>query len=211
MNLYSYFLTQQGRRIIKNAHYFAVYERFFRRFVNTPVLMFEIGTGDGGSAQMWKQYFGPLARIVTIDINDRSEFAESQVYVRTGSENDEAFLRSLVAEFGPPDIVNDDASHQMADIRVAFETLYPLMSPQGVYVVEDLATAYWPEFGGGFRSPGSFIERCKELVDELNAEHTRILAPSEFTHTTFSISFFDLMVVIEKGIANKEMLYLPER
>ena len=211
MNLYSYFLTQQGRRIIKNTHFFVVYERFFRQFVNTPVLMFEIGTGDGGSAQMWKQYFGPMARIVTIDIRDCKELEESQIYVRTGSQGDPEFLRGLVAEFGAPDIVNDDGSHLMVDVHVSFETLYPLMSPRGVYVIDDLNTAYWEEFGGGFKKPGSFIEHCKNLVDELNASWTRTLQETEFTRTTFSITFFDNMVVVERGMANKELLYLPHR
>ncbi len=49
MNLYNYFLTQTGRRIIKHAHYFGVYERHFGRFVGSPVLMFERGTGSRGS------------------------------------------------------------------------------------------------------------------------------------------------------------------
>jgi len=211
VDLYSYFLTQQGRRIIKNTHFFVVYERFFRQFVNTPVLMFEIGTGDGGSAQMWKHYFGPMARIVTIDIRDCKEFEESQIYARTGSQRDPEFLRALVAEFGTPDIANDDGSHLMADVHASFETLYPLMSPRGVYVIDDLNTAYFEEFGGGFKKPGSFIERCKNLVDELNAPWTRTLRRPSSHAPRFSISFFDSMVVVERGMVNKELLYLPHR
>jgi cephalosporin hydroxylase len=212
MNLYTYFLTQQGRPIIKNAHCFMVYERHFSRFVNRPVLMFEIGTGDGGSAQMWKGYFGPLARIVSIDIRDCQQYEESQIYIRTGSQSDSGFLRDLVAEFGPPDIVNDDGSHHMADIRASFDALYPLMASDGVYVVEDLNTAYWPELGGGFRSPGSFIEHCKDLIDELNAVHTRTIPESDFSRTTLSISFYDTIIVLEKTpYINRELLYLPAK
>jgi hypothetical protein len=210
MNLYHHFLTQQGRKIIKDTHYFVVYERYFRRFVNVPVLMFEIGTGDGGSARMWKQYFGPMARIVTIDIRDCKQFEESQIFVRTRRQSDSTFLRSLVAEFGPPDIVNDDASHLPADIRTCFDTLYPLMDTRGIYVIEDINTSYWGEFGGGLRSSASFIEHCKSLIDELNARHTRVLPESNFTRQTLSICFFDNIIVLEKTpYINRELLNLP--
>jgi hypothetical protein len=57
-------------------------------------------------------------------------------------------------------------------------------------MVEDLHTAYWPEFDGGLRAPGSFIELCKGLVDELNADHARgALPPTEFTRSTLSMHF----------------------
>jgi hypothetical protein len=85
-----------------------------------------------------------------------------------------------------------------------------LMSPRGVYVVEDINHSYLQEYGGGFRATSSFVEHCKELVDELNARYTFSLPESEFTRTTFSISFFDNIIVFEKGRSNTEMLYLPE-
>ena len=52
MDLYHYFLTQNKRNIIKNYHYFPIYERHFAQFVGHPITMFEIGTGEGGSCQM---------------------------------------------------------------------------------------------------------------------------------------------------------------
>jgi hypothetical protein len=42
-----------------------------------------------------------------------------------------------------------------------------------VYLVEDLHTAYWDEFGGGLKKEGTFIEFCKGLIDELNAYWVR--------------------------------------
>jgi hypothetical protein len=106
----------------------------------------------------------------------------------------------VVAEFGIPDIVLDDGSHRMDDINASFDALYPLVPKNGVYIVEDLHTAYWDEYGGGLRKPGSFIERSKVLVDRLNADHARdAIAPDEFTATTRSICFYDSVVVFEKG------------
>jgi cephalosporin hydroxylase len=213
MNLYSRFLNHQGRRMIKNAHYFPIYERHFAPYINRPVLMFEIGTGMGGSALMWKEYFGPLARIVTIDIADKSDLAETQIFPRRGSQSDAEFLQALVAEFGAPDIVLDDGSHHMPDVNKTFDVMFPLLTRDGVYLVEDLNSAYWPDFGGGLRSEGSFVERCKQLVDELNAHHVGAdLSPTEFTRSAFSISFYDSLIVIEKTpFRNIDLLYLPEQ
>ncbi len=206
MNIYHNFLNQKGRRIIKNVHYFIIYEKYFERYINRPVTFFEIGTGDGGSARMWKEYFGAMARIVTIDVQDRKFVEESQIFFRRGSQDDPAFLKSLVEEFGAPDIVFDDGSHHMLHINKTFDVLFPLLSSSGVYLVEDLNAAYIPAQGGGYKKPGTFIERCKDLIDEVN----RGAPQSVYGKSIFSISFFDKVVVIEKTpYVNTELLNLP--
>jgi cephalosporin hydroxylase len=172
MDRYTYFLTHTDRTIVKNAHYFPIYERYFRRFVGHPITMCEIGTGDGGSCRMWKHYFGPIARIVTIDINDLRHFEEPQIFARTGEQSDPEFPNELPQEFWPPDIVLDDGSHMMEHINAGFDVLFPRISVAGTYLVEDLDGAYWPSRGGGLGSPGSIIERCKTLIDEMNAVYT---------------------------------------
>ena len=211
MDLYHYFATQQGRNIIKNPHYFPVYERHFARFVGQPMTMFEIGTGEGGSAQMWKLYFGPFSRIVTIDIAKRPEFAENQIFVRTGDQSDSKFLNELVEEFGPPDIVLDDGSHMMGDINSSFDVLFPRMSQKGTYLVEDLDGAYWPERGGGAGNPASFIERSKRLVDEMNAGFARgEVVRGACGHCILSISFYIGIVVLEKTpFLNRDITRMP--
>jgi hypothetical protein len=69
-----------------------------------------------------------------------------------------------------------------------------------VYLVEDLHTAYWEEYEGGLRKPATFIEVCKNLIDELNAEHSRgAMPPTEFTKNTMGMHFYDSVVVFERG------------
>jgi hypothetical protein len=83
------------------------------------------------------------------------------------------------------------------------------MVKNGVYAVEDLHTAYWDEFEGGFRKPSTFVELCKCLVDELNADHSRdALPPTNFTRTTLSMHFYDSVVVFERGTHTKK--WAPE-
>lgn len=118
-------------------YYFPAYESHFSRFRSRSLLILEIGCGDGGSLQMWKRYFGPLAQIVGIDIRPEcKELEEDQITVRIGDQSDAVFLSSLVEEFGPSDIVLDDGSHMMGDMVAAFSTLYPAMSKNGVWICE---------------------------------------------------------------------------
>ena len=206
MTLWADFLTNDNRFIHNWKHYFPIYERHFKDFVNKPVTFMEIGCGVGGSLQMWKRYFGPHARIVGVDINPACKsFEEDQIEVRIGDQGDENFLQSLVDEFGAPDIVLDDGSHQMSHMIASFHGLYPRMPKNGVYVAEDLHAAYWEEFEGGLRKPSTFIELCKNLIDELNADHTRgALPPTEFTQSTLSIHFYDSVTVFERGTHTKK-------
>lgn len=201
MSLWSEFLTHGGRTIHKWKHYFPVYERHFGRYVNRPATFLEIGCGLGGSLQMWKRYLGPHARIVGIDIRPEcADFQEDQIAVRIGDQADPAFLDAVLDEFGAPDVVLDDGSHVMEHVVASFGHLYPKTSPVGVYMVEDLHTAYWPEYGGGLRRQGTFIELCKSLLDELNADWTRgALPPTGFTRATQSMHFYDSVAVFERG------------
>ena len=201
MSLWSEDLENKQQTIHKWKHYFPVYETHFSRFVNCPVVFLEIGCGRGGSAQMWKRYFGPHALIVGIDVNPECKsFEDDQVQIRIGSQSDTAFLQRVLEEFGTPDIVLDDGSHRMSDVVETFRFLYPRTSPDGVYLVEDLHTAYWDEYGGGLKREGTFIELCKGLIDELNADWSRsALAPTEFTNSTLSMHFYDSMAVFERG------------
>ncbi len=201
MNLWSDFLTNDGRLIHKWKHYFPIYERHFRDFVYKPVTFIEIGCGRGGSLQMWKRYFGPHARIVGIDVlPECKEFEEDQIEIRIGQQQNTQFLQAVIDEFGPPDIVLDDGSHIMSHVVASFQFLYPRTAKNGIYMVEDLHTAYWERYEGGLRKPGSFIELCKNLLDELNADHcSEALPPTDFTRTTLSMHFYDSVAVFEKG------------
>jgi cephalosporin hydroxylase len=201
MTLWSDFQTNTGRIIHKWKHYFPAYERHLQSFVNQSITFIEIGVGRGGSLQMWKRFFGPHASIVGIDIAPETQrFEDDQVAVRIGPQQDPRFLQGILEEFGPPDIVLDDGSHRMSHVIETFRFLYPRMAKNGVYMVEDMHTAYWEEFEGGLRKPSTFIELSKNLVDELNADHSRgALPPTEFTRQTLSMHFYDSMVVFERG------------
>lgn len=119
--------------------------------------------------------------------------------VRIGSQADSDFLQGVVQEIGGVDIVIDDGRHVMKHIKASFETLFPLLSEGGLYVVEDLHTAYLPSFGGGYRSRRSFIETAKDLVDDMHHWYQRRRASQPFAKDQIAaVHFYDSMIVFEK-------------
>jgi len=205
MTLYSDYLREDHRRIHKWYQYFPAYEAHFERFRNRHITVFEIGVGEGGSLDQWRGYFGPFANIVGIDIYPRCKQLEGdQIHIRIGKQTDLDFLAGVIKEFGAPDIVIDDGSHLQHHIVRTFEFLYPQVAKNGVYLVEDLHAAYWPNLGGGLRRPGTFIEFAKDYIDKLHADYVRgtsINTPAG--DRTTSIHFYDSVTVFEVGEARK--------
>jgi cephalosporin hydroxylase len=201
MNLWQDFLNNDQKLIHKWAHYFPIYERHFLSWRNKSLTFIEIGVSTGGSLQMWQRFFGPMAKIVGLDLDPGCKAHEAPgIAVRIGDQSDPKFLQSVLDEFGSPDIVLDDGSHHMAHLAATFHFLYPRMHKNAIYMVEDLHTAYWEEFGGGMERPDTFMNFAKHCADRLNAHHTRgKLAPDLITQQTFAISFYDSMVCFEKG------------
>ena len=200
--LQEYFEKNQGRLIHKWTHYLEIYERHLARFRGREVHVMEIGVYFGGSMQMWKHYFGPLARIYGVDIFPGcKQFEEDRIQIFAGDQSDRGFLRDLREAVPKVDILIDDGGHRMEQQITTFEEMFPHIAEDGVYICEDMHTSYWPDFGGGYRRPGTFVEAAKGLVDQLNAWYTR--EPDSFkvddvTRAAHSIHFYPGMVVIEK-------------
>ncbi len=204
-----YARDNKKRKMEKWSNYFKIYERHFSRFRNTEVNILEIGVSEGGSLQMWKEYFGPKANIYGIDIDPLcKKVEEPQIKVFIGDQSDRNFLSSFKRDVPKLDIVIDDGGHTMAQQKISFEELYPHLSENGVYIVEDTHTSYWPRYGGGYHKDGTFIEMTKGLIDDLHAWHSkdRALQVSDMTRSLYSLHIYNSVVVFEKrkvGPANR--------
>jgi len=204
--LETYFRGNDRRLIHKWLHYFDIYHRHFERFRGRPVVILEFGVNQGGSLQMWRHYFGRKATIYGVDIDPRcAQLGGRRIKVFIGDQEDREFLRSIADEIGPIDVLIEDGGHTMGQQIATFEELYPRMTADGVFLIEDVHTSYWPNYGGGYRKPGTFMEYAKGLADQLNAWHSRDedLVVDEFTRTTRSMHFYDSIVVFERGTVTK--------
>ena len=200
--LQKYFEANNKRLIHKWMHYFKIYDRHFSSFRGKKITVLEFGVFQGGSLQMWKDYFGKNARIIGVDIDPKcKEFEEKQVEIYIGDQEDRDFLKKLVKKIGPIDIVIEDGGHTMSQQIVTFEEVYPQVINGGVFLIEDLHTSYWSEYGGGYRKNNTFVEYAKGLIDQLNSWHSRdneSFKVDEFTKNTNSIHAYDSIIVFEK-------------
>lgn len=200
------FAGNNGIVVHKWHHYIPIYDRYFSRFRGTQVRFLEIGINKGGSLQMWRNYLGEDAVIFGIDINpDCARFDGQAAQVRIGSQADPDFLNTLVDEMGGVDLVLDDGSHRMPHVRASFESLFPRLSEGGVYMIEDLHTAYIEKYGGGYRSGANFFRFARELVDDMHRwYHKKGLRHPELGNVVSGLHIHDSIAVIEK-----EPVYRP--
>lgn len=213
--LYKLWTTVPGG--LKWTHYFEIYETIFGPRRNEPLKILEIGIYRGASMKLWRQYFSnPNAIIVGLDILPecgRYAAPEAGVHVRIGSQADPAFLKQVMAEFGPFDLIIDDGSHHSSHMITTFNHLFAEgLKDDGIYFVEDLHANYWHPWRD---SKKSFLDVCKELLEDMHA-HYRSSTPGDFficppsdretsvlevpriTTMIREMRFFDSIVVIYK-------------
>lgn len=200
-DLQKYFEANTGRLVHKWMHYFEVYDRHFSRFRGTDVHVLEFGVSQGGSLDMWRDYFGPNCKLFGADINPLCKTLErDNTRIFIGDQEDRRFLRSLAVQIPRIDILIDDGGHTMGQQIATFEELFGKISAHGVYLCEDIHTAYWKRWGGGYRRRGTFVEYAKGFIDRIHAWHSESadLQVDDFTRSAHSLHWYDSILVIEK-------------
>lgn len=191
---------QSGALAHKWHHYIPLYDRYFSPYRGTPVKFLEIGVSRGGSLDIWRRYFGPGATIFGIDIEQKCRrFDGRSGAVRIGSQDDPGFLAEVVEEMGGVDIVLDDGSHEMAHVKASLDALFPKLSVGGIYAIEDLHTAYWPQWGGGPANPDNFFARLRPIIDGMHRHYQREKTEyPDYAPWISGIHVHDSMVFFEK-------------
>ena len=162
------FLENSAGECHKWANYLEVYERHFSFFRGKKPVILEIGVRRGGSLDVWKKYFGPDSTIVGIDIDPSCQGMHSHDFnIHIGDQSDESFLEKVLGGYQEFDVVIDDGSHIGSHMIKSFEYIYPKMSANGIYVVEDVV----PSMIASASSEGklaSFIDYASLLARQLN-------------------------------------------
>jgi hypothetical protein len=180
---------------LKQTTYFSTYDRLLGPYQDREVTFVEVGVLSGGSLHMWRQFFGPKARIIGVDLNPEAKRWEADGFeVFIGNQQSRVFWEGFYRQVGPIDILLDDGGHTYAQQIVTTQEAMRHMS-KGLVIVEDTCTSYMPSFG--FPSQYTFTEWAKGLVDPVNARNEGVaVLPNENSSKIEYLSFFTSIIAI---------------
>ncbi|MCD2511082.1 glycosyltransferase [Comamonas endophytica] len=225
-SLVQLYQEHQGKVSDKWEIYLAEYDRIFSGFRSQPIRMLEIGIQNGGSLEIWTEYFRNARIFIGCDINpacSRLSYEDPRVKVVIGDANAEVTAAQILGHSPAFDLIIDDGSHVSSDIVKSFAFYFRHLEQGGVFVAEDLHCSYWQDFEGGLYHPYSSLAFFKRLVDVINHEHWGIDRErkelvrgfSEQYQTQFdeaqlaqihSIEFFNSVCVVRKKTARANVL-----
>lgn len=178
-------------RSIKHSTYFDVYDALFEKYRGKNITFVEIGIFGGGSLFMWRDFFGPDARIIGVDLHPGvKKWEEHGFEIFVGSQSDESFWQSFRDRVGPVDIVLDDGGHTYEQQIITTENLLLSIKDGGLLVVEDTHTSYMSDFGP---QSHSFMEYVKRYIDRINRRFGELYSPAS-DRRTWSIQIFESIV-----------------
>lgn len=199
-------------------HWYAQhYERHFDHIRKRRINILEIGIGGyddpeagGASLRMWRTYF-PHGRVFGIDICDKRPHEESRIKTFRGSQADEKFLLETMDIIGEVEIIIDDGSHINDHVLRTFAILFPRLSQNGIYVIEDTTTSYWEEMGGSssdLNRVDTIMGFLKGLTDALNYAEVegKVDQLGALGRDIAEIHFYHNIVFIQKGLNNEESM-----
>jgi Methyltransferase domain len=181
---------------IKHDSYFQVYEQVLGRFVGQDITFVEVGIYNGGSLFMWREYFGPRARIIGIDLNPAARQWESDGFeIFIGSQSDPVFWRDFYTKVGKVDVLLDDGGHTNRQQIITVHESLPHINDGGVILVEDVHCSYMREFGNPSRF--SFINLAKRIVDCVNSRSSALgRVRNDYEQRVYAVSFYESIVVL---------------
>ncbi|HCM84195.1 MAG TPA: hypothetical protein DIS76_06475 [Rhodospirillaceae bacterium] len=159
-------------------HYEDRYEQHLRPIRKDLRNILEIGVGGGNapnsggeSLWMWQDYF-PHARLYGLDIYDKHHLDNNRIHTFIIDQSNTDSLSEFARKHGPFDLIIDDGSHRGVDITAALRVLYPYLKDDCYYVIEDIQTSYWGDFGGSsiaYNVPETATNLLKHLIDIIHS------------------------------------------
>ncbi|WP_092171187.1 hypothetical protein [Bosea sp. OK403] len=191
---------------IKITHYFAIYAELFSHLRGTECTFVETGVLNGGSLFMWREWLGPRARIIGVDMNPAAaKWREDGFEILIGDQGDPAFWEQAFTQIGAFDALLDDGGHQSFQQIVTAKSAIRAAKKPCVVVIEDTCTSFMKEFSR--HRDRSFLNYAKSATDLLVANANEFF-PGEYPHIdnpgvveefqqVYSIQFYSGMVAFQ--------------
>jgi demethylmacrocin O-methyltransferase len=190
----------------KGLGYFEIYEKYFEEIRYNKLKILEIGIENGGSIRTWKRYF-PKAKIIGLDIK-KMNFNIKNVDLIQGDQSSSEILNKIIKKYKSFDIIIDDGSHLTKHVIKSFKYLFKALKNDGLYIIEDLQTSYFPRYGGSrinLRKKSTSLNFFKDLTDSINYEKNDkpFFYKSVFDGNIKFVHFYQNVVVVKKGSSRK--------
>jgi len=156
---------------------------------------------EGRSLALWLSYFPAPWLVTTLEFDGqcianfkaedpltpllgKGAWARTTLFV--GSQSDPVALHDVEKLSGPFDVVVDDGGHSMRMQIVSLFTLFPLLVPGGVYIIEDIGSSgMWAEGPGPHAmfndyevTAMAYVQHLASLVAEVPAQLPRQTGPT---------------------------------
>lgn len=137
------------------------------------IIFVEIGVFSGGSLFMWREYFGPQARVIGVEFNPEAvKWQEHGFEIHIGSQSDPKFWETFFKQVGSIDVLIDDGGHTYEQQIKTVHFSLPYVNDGGCIIVEDTHTSYMKDFG--YPSRYTFINWVKILIDQINSRSSLV-------------------------------------
>lgn len=124
---------------IVSHNYSAFYDKYFKNIKKDKISLLELGSHEGKGLASFFFYF-PNSDLIGANINPfQMRFNSkriSELFVDVSSSRSISSLSGYLKK--NPDIIIDDASHNLKDILTAFGILFKKLKSGGCYVIEDM-------------------------------------------------------------------------
>jgi hypothetical protein len=162
--------------------YTPYYDRHLQGRLEESLKVLELGVLRGESLQLWASAL-PNAEIYGIDLEVRMKDTD-RIKIFQGDEKDLSFLDRIGREYGPFDMIVDDALHIPDPQKNAFNALWPHVNEGGLYVLEDYHINYMKKYEKTSAMP-TFLAKVKDMMT----------AP----HDAKGVSFYPNICFVEKA------------
>ena len=153
----------------KISTYFSAYAELFAEYRNTECVFIETGILGGGSLFMWRNWFGPKARIIGIDLNPEAlKWTSYGFEIYIGDQGDRQFWKEILNKVGKFDILLDDGGHQSFQQIVTAQEAINHSKTKSIVVIEDTHSSFMHDFKS--HNQNTFLNYSKDSTDILTAK-----------------------------------------
>lgn len=180
--------------------YFSIYEEVFKKYKNEDITIVEIGVRNGGSLDIWRNYFSKNSRIIGIDLNPEcKKFEREGVEIFIGNQSDPSFWNTFFKKVGMVDIIVDDGGHTSMDQIVTLVSTVNKIKDGGILFVEDTHTSYnlKDSLIDNKSNKYSFIDFSKKMIDDINTKFSKNFKKYKFSYSDciYSMQIFESVVI----------------